>query len=170
MTLEELNDKYFGLYGDLFANRSLLTVDQHDLMAKVLYLQYNEELDVVLTEQSLAKAEERFKLRYKAGAYIPRRRGLFRRWNSIAKVLRKQYRAEFVKYLSILENATYVDKMDTKDLRDDTEEMKKILQPLPETERSGLPEPVATSGVPAPKVEQTPALATDSVQVAPQDK
>lgn len=101
MTIESLNDKYFGLFGDLYYNRALLTENQYAAMAKVLQQQYLEELDISLTERILEVGEKNFELKFKSRVYVPRR-GFFG-YNKIAKHLLKQYKAKFLTDLKKLE-------------------------------------------------------------------
>lgn len=102
MTLKELNDKYFALYGDLYQARGLLTERQYKLSAEALLMSYKEELDVLFAERALAVGRERFELKFKVRNWLPRRVFLF--WNNkIAKKLLKTYMADFKAELKRLE-------------------------------------------------------------------
>ena len=101
MILSDLNAKYYGLYGDLFSNRNLLTEKQYDVMAKTLLQQYLEELDISLTERILEVGIKNFELHFRSRVYVPRR-GFFG-YNRIAKRLLKQYKAQFLTELKKLE-------------------------------------------------------------------
>lgn len=129
MTIESLHDKYFGLFGDLFANRGLLTEKQYDAMAKVLYQQYLEELDITLTEHLLEVALDNFKLKFRSKVYVPRR-GFFG-YNKIAKCLLKQYKAEFLTELKRLE-------LDVKEEKDLHKEIDEEIKKPSETETTAL--------------------------------
>ena len=93
MCIEELNEKYFALFGELFANRGLLTPEQYKTMSKVLTAEYQKELDICLTEKLLATGVATFQLKFKSKNYLPRRRFLC--WNKVAKSILRQLKAEF---------------------------------------------------------------------------
>lgn len=139
MTIEALNDKYFGLYGDLFANRGLLTEKQYDVMTKILLQQYLEELDVCLTERILEVGVANFELKFKSRVYVPRR-GFFG-YNRIAKRLLKQYKAKFLTELKKLE-------LDVKEEKDARKEIDEEIKKPQETQSTALT--VAESKVVAP--------------------
>lgn len=139
MTIENLNDKYFSLYGDLFSNRSLLTEKQYDVMAKTLLQQYLEELDISLTERILEVGIKNFELHFRSRVYVPRR-GFFG-YNRIAKRLLKQYKAQFLTELKKLE-------LDVKDEKEVHKELNAQLHPPAGTEKTNLPVPVTTDVAP----------------------
>ena len=95
MEIGELNEKYFGLYGDLYYNRSLLTSKQYEVMSKALYTEYSKELEVVVGDKSLKVGRSVFELRFKLRNYLPHR-WLFFWWNKTAKMLLQRYKAEFL--------------------------------------------------------------------------
>ena len=101
MEIGELNEKYFGLYGDLYYNRSLLTSKQYEVMSKALYTEYAKELEVVVGDKSLKVGRSVFELRFKLRNYLPHRR-LFFWWNKTAKMLLQRYKTEFLEELKRL--------------------------------------------------------------------
>ena len=102
MTLKELNNKYFELYGDLYQARGLLTERQYKLSADALLTSYKEELDVLFAKRALLVGRERFELKFKVRNWLPRRVFLF--WhNKIAKKLLKIYMVDFKAELNRLE-------------------------------------------------------------------
>lgn len=139
MTIENLNDKYFALYGDLFSNRNLLTEKQYDVMAKTLLQQYLEELDICLTERILEVGIKNFELHFRSRVYVPRR-GFFG-YNRIAKRLLKQYKAQFLTELKKLE-------LDVKDEKEVQKELDAQLHPPADTEKPNLPVLVTTDVAP----------------------
>lgn len=102
MQINELNDKYYVLYGELYEAKAVLPVKQYETMCKALYEQYCRELEVVVGKINLETGRDVFELRFKLRNYIPRRRWFFR-WNKIAKVLLKKFKAEFLKELNALD-------------------------------------------------------------------
>lgn len=101
MTLREINNKYYELYGDLNNARAFLPPKQLEETASVLLKQYREEVATLLDVQFVETAVNRFSLKYRVRMYAPRR--LFLRWNKVAKKLLKQYTADFELYLAELE-------------------------------------------------------------------
>lgn len=99
--LKALNEKYFNLFSDLKLALEWLPEKQYDFMAKVLYQQYMEDLDICFTERMLEVGIDNFKLKFRSRMYVPRR-GLFG-YNKIAKRLLKQFKAEFLTELKKLE-------------------------------------------------------------------
>lgn len=107
MTLKELNNKYFELYGDLYQARALLTDKQYKLTAEALLMSYKDDLDVCFAEKALAVGRERFELKYKVRNWLPHRVFVF--WhNKIGKKLLKKYLADFEAELLRLDEATTV--------------------------------------------------------------
>lgn len=139
MILSDLNAKYYGLYGDLFSNRNLLTEKQYDVMAKTLLQQYLEELDICFTERILEVGIKNFELHFRSRVYVPRR-GFFG-YNRIAKRLLKQYKAQFLTELKKLE-------LDVKDEKEVQKELDAQLHPPADTEKTNLPVPVTTDVAP----------------------
>ena len=102
MTLQELNNTYFELYGDLYEARSLLSDKQYKITSEALLESYKDDLEVCLQQKALAVGRERFELRFKVRNWLPRRVFLF--WNNkVAKQLLKTYVADFEAELKRLE-------------------------------------------------------------------
>lgn len=129
MTIEDLHDKYFALYGDLFYNRGLLTEKQLDVMSKTLLQQYLEDLEVCLMERILEVGVKNFELKFKSRVYVPRR-GFFG-YNRIAKRLLKQYKADFLTEIKKLE-------LDVKEEKEVHKELDEQLKKSAETETTAL--------------------------------
>ena len=116
MTITDLNDRYFALFGELYSNRSLLPEKQRNAMSSVLMKEYEQAVQDYLDERELEFAKQRFELKFKVANYTPRRR-LFFWWNPIAKKLLKQYKAEFLTYIAALEKSTREEKKYATELR-----------------------------------------------------
>lgn len=104
MRIDELNNKYFELYSDLYAAHPVLPEKQFEAMSKALSAEYAKELEVTVGQKALGVGKSVFELRFKLKNYLPRRR-LFFWWNKTAKMLLKQYKMEFAEELKrLLEN------------------------------------------------------------------
>lgn len=111
MTIQELNDKYFSLYGDLFAAKNLLPKSQYETTARALFNDYCQELEVVVGEKELQVGQYIFELRFRLKNYLPRGFLFFR--NKFARRLLKQLKAEFLAELSAM-------KLCAKEIKDET--------------------------------------------------
>lgn len=98
MTLKELNNKYFELYGELYQSRSLLTDKQYKLTADALLDAYKYDLEVCTAEKMLKVGRELYELKFKVRNWLPHRVFLFFN-NKIAKKLLKKYLVDFKKEL-----------------------------------------------------------------------
>lgn len=101
MRIDELNNKYFELYSDLYAAQPVLPAKQFEAMSKALSAEYGKELEVVVGQKALEAGRSVFELRFKLKNYLPRRR-LFFWWNKTAKALLNRYKAEFAAELERL--------------------------------------------------------------------
>ena len=106
MTIDQLNDKYFGIYGELYKARAYLPERQYDSMCRILQQEYSREVELIVNDNVLETAGLSFEQRYLLANYIPRRRFLF--YNKLARVLFKKYSKDFKLMLEELkkENAT----------------------------------------------------------------
>lgn len=121
MTLEQLNNKYYTLFSDLYSNRAKLPPKQYDIMAKALNQAYTDELVRVFDQIELDTANENYLLKLKIGNETPKR-GFFWRWNRYAKELRKNYFASFENTLAEISKNTGLLKADTLQLQSETEQ------------------------------------------------
>lgn len=118
MTLREINNKYYDLYGDLNSARAFLPPKQLEETASVLLKQYREEVANFLDMQFVETALSKFELKFRVKMYAPRR--LFLRWNKVAKKLLKQYTADFELYLAQLEKDAAEAHAETADVKEQT--------------------------------------------------
>jgi len=127
MTIEKLYEKYYSLYGNLFASRNIFPNDKvYNFFAEGLFDRFKQELDVCNTEYVLDEGSKMFELKFKAANYIPRRTWLWR-FNRTAKALRKLFIAEFNNYLANLELGKTETKVDTQDVRNVASTLKETL-------------------------------------------
>lgn len=103
MNLEQLNQKYYYLFNDLFDASPALPERHYNTVAKILEQQYLEELDICLTENILEVGVKNFELKFRARNYLPRRAWL--RWNKMAKALLSDYKADFKVFLDSWTNS-----------------------------------------------------------------
>lgn len=116
MTLEQLNNKYYTLFSDLYTNRAKLPPKQYDLMAKALNEAYSGELMLVFDKIELDTATETYLLKLKIANETPKR-GFFWRWNKYAKEIRKNYFASLENALAQISKNTGLLNTDTAELR-----------------------------------------------------
>lgn len=127
MTIEKLYEKYYSLYGNLFASRNIFpNTKVYCFFAESLFDRFKQELDVCNTEYVLGEGSKIFELKFKAANYIPRRTW-FWRLNRTAKALRKLYIEEFRNFLANLELGKTETKVDTKDVKDAASTLKEDL-------------------------------------------
>lgn len=119
MTLQELNEKYFELYSDLYAAKPYLPTKQFETMYKALFEDYCIELETVVGEKELATGYARFTLHFKLKNYLPRR--VFLCLNKIAKRTLKRLKAEFIAELAEMEKETQEIKENQTSERSDTD-------------------------------------------------
>ena len=122
MTIEQLHNKYYLLFSELYANRAKLPDKQYALMSSALTQAYESERDLLVDELELETATNKFLLKLKVCNETPKRGGLFRRWNKYARTLRKNYFAEFENTLAQISNETKCIKENTQELNAETTE------------------------------------------------
>ena len=92
--LNDLNERFYAMYGRLYENSELLTREQKDCMGKKLLEFYKNELDLLELRQSVDRAREIYELRQKRSYLIPRTwRFLLifkRKYNFAAELLNRQ--------------------------------------------------------------------------------
>ncbi len=103
MDLNQLNQKYYYLFNDLFDASPALPERHYNTVAKILEQQYIEELDICLTENILEVGVKNFELKFRAKNYLPRR--VWLRWNKMAKALLSDYKADFKLFLDSWTNS-----------------------------------------------------------------
>lgn len=103
--LNDLNEKYYELYGRLFRFRVCVSKKQFEVMSTALLKSYESELREVEDELELETSARRYLLKLKLQNEKPRRQGLFKlfRLNAYAKALRKNYYKQFEETLKELE-------------------------------------------------------------------
>lgn len=92
--LNDLNERFYAMYGRLYENSELLTREQKDCMGKKLLELYKNELDLLELRLSVDRAREIYELRQKRSYLIPRTwRFLLifkRKYNFAAELLNRQ--------------------------------------------------------------------------------
>ena len=153
MKIQELNSKYFGLFGELYANRTLLPEKQMKVMSAVLMNDYAQEVEDYFDEQMLTFSMQRFERKFKVKMYTPRR-GFLWAWNKTAKKLLNQYKADFQVFLASLEkNAREGNKYAQELKQEPAPAPAKQVQQLPEGQSTALTVPSATNVAPQDKKE-----------------
>lgn len=127
--IKTLNEKYFVLFSDLKEALEWIPEKQYEFMAKVLYQQYAEELDICLTERELEVGLDNFKLKFRSRMYVPRRS--FFGYNKIARRLLKQFKAEYLTALKQLE-------LNVKEEKDVRKEIDDEIKKPPESNSTAL--------------------------------
>ncbi len=136
MTLNELNEKYFEFFGNLFEAKPLLPQKQYETVARSLFNDYCRELEIVVGEKELQIGQYIFELQFRLQNYLPRRFLFFR--NKIARRTIKRLKAEFMAELAAMEQTT-------KDIKEETKAIQKSEHTEPEetaltVQNSELPE------------------------------
>ena len=148
MTIEKLNNKYFMLFSNLYAERAKLPDQQYDLMAGALHQLYQEELMRLFDRVKLETSAEQFLLKLKIANETPKRRWF--RWNKYAKELRKNYFADFENTLAQIGKNTALMKADTNEIRADATTTpiptaQATVTAIPQAESSDFPDSNPTS-------------------------
>ena len=95
--LQELNERFYSLYGRLYENSELLTKKQTDYIAACLYERYKTEYELLSLRGEITDKSERFAIMERRKALIPRRwrRLLFwKRKNRAADILIREIEKE----------------------------------------------------------------------------
>ena len=86
--INELNNKFLALYGNIYEDREHLPPKQRELMQDRLLAEYKEELEILLMRATIDRAREKYRLQLELSAYTPRTwRGLWvfkRKYNRAA--------------------------------------------------------------------------------------
>lgn len=118
----ELNRKYIDMFCELAQSGEQIPTKQYGIMLDILFKQYLDELDIKEKEYKVANSQSIFELNYKHAVYVPRRRGLFRHWNRIARLLLKKYDSNYEKVLIDMDKVVTASQIAT------TKAMKKLLK------------------------------------------
>ena len=143
MMLQDVNQKYYCLYSELYRSRTVLPEKQYATMSKVLMHNYEQDVQDYLDDQLLQFGMQRFERKFKIKHYTPRRR-LFFWWNPVAKKLLKQYVAEFKTYLAELEKNTREEKEYAAELNKGPETTQEAAHPLEDGQCTALTTPSET--------------------------
>ncbi len=119
--LSTLHEKYYMLFSELYASRSVLPDKQYKAMAEALMSEYKRELFLVESQISLDVSQKMFEVKFQLKHQRPRG-GLFR--NSAGKLLKKLLKVEQKIFLANIENAR-------KAARKEKERVEKNVPPSP---------------------------------------
>lgn len=70
--IDELNERFYALYGRLYENGEQLTREQTASIAKKLLAQYERAYEMLCLREEIEQARELYELRLERGALIPR--------------------------------------------------------------------------------------------------
>lgn len=70
--INELNNKFLALYGNIYEEREHLPPKQRELMQDRLIAEYKEELEILLMRAAIDRAREKYRLQLEIAAYTPR--------------------------------------------------------------------------------------------------
>lgn len=70
--LNELNERYYALYGRLFENAELMEEKPARYMGDKIFEQYKKEYDALALKWSIPQKQEMFELKVKHGTLVPR--------------------------------------------------------------------------------------------------
>ena len=70
--INELNNKFLALYGNIYEEREHLPPKQRELMQDRLIAEYREELELLLMRAAIDRAREKYRLQLEIAAYTPR--------------------------------------------------------------------------------------------------
>jgi hypothetical protein len=99
---QQLNDKFYALFSDLFASRAVLPEKQYAQMSDALMAEYRRELEEVTDQIMLDTARQTYEQKLKIASFCPH--GFWIWKNPVAKAIKKQVRAEFRQYVYLLEH------------------------------------------------------------------
>lgn len=101
--IENLNNVFYSLYGELSENEEFLTRKQSEVMSSFLLKQYIIEYQKLALAKEIEDKEEIFILKKKFKRYIPRRILFFH--NKLGKLIAKQIKKEANEYYANLRNS-----------------------------------------------------------------
>lgn len=70
--INDLNNKFLALYGNIYEEREHLPPKQKELMQDRLIAEYKEELELLLMRAAIDRAREKYRLQLEIAAYTPR--------------------------------------------------------------------------------------------------
>lgn len=70
--INELNNRFLALYGNIYEEREHLPPKQRELMQDRLIAEYKEELEILLMRAAIDRAREKYRLQLEIAAYTPR--------------------------------------------------------------------------------------------------
>ena len=70
--INDLNNKFLALYGNIYEEREHLPPKQRELMQDRLIAEYKEELEILLMRAAIDRAREKYRLQLEIAAYTPR--------------------------------------------------------------------------------------------------
>lgn len=94
--MNELNNKYYIYFSELFNSRAVLPAKQYQEMAKVLEDAYRREVTFLIQDKLLENARRVYEQKLRLKRYIPRK--LFP--NKISRLIRKQVEREFQAFVA----------------------------------------------------------------------
>lgn len=104
--INELNNKFLALYGNIYEEREHLPPKQRELMQDRLIAEYKEELEILLMRAAIDRAREKYRLQLEIAAYTPRTwrvLWIFRRkYNQAAMKIMDEVDAEVQEYFERL--------------------------------------------------------------------
>ena len=104
--INDLNNKFLALYGNIYEEREHLPPKQRELMQDRLIAEYKEELEILLMRAAIDRAREKYRLQLEIAAYTPRSwRFLWifkRKYNAAAKKIMAEVDAEVEEYFASL--------------------------------------------------------------------
>lgn len=104
--INELNNKFLALYGNIYEEREHLPPKQRELMQDRLIAEYKEELEILLMRAAIDRAREKYRLQLEIAAYTPRTwrvLWIFRRkYNQAAIKIMDEVQAEVQEYFERL--------------------------------------------------------------------
>lgn len=106
--INELNNRFLALYGNIYEEREHLPPKQRELMQDRLIAEYKEELEILLMRAAIDRAREKYRLQLEIAAYTPRTwRVLWifkRKYNQAAIKIMDEVQAEVQAFFSGLKS------------------------------------------------------------------
>lgn len=96
--LNDLNERFYALYGRLYENSELLPREQQDYTAKRLLEEYKAEYELLAMRERAERAREMYALKLKYAELVPRVRRPFpwfrRKYNTAAQLIAREVSAQ----------------------------------------------------------------------------
>ncbi len=100
--IENLNNTFFNLYGELYKNTKFLTKKQLDYMSSKLLEQYKVEFEKIAVVKAISDKSELYEFNLNYKHKVPKRFLFFK--NRIAKILSKAVQREVQEYFDSINN------------------------------------------------------------------